>query len=75
MPKIDTLVDDIYELLDKGTTQPSQENLFAMASNIMDSVRKQLWSATSDKKRTLRMSNIGKPCSRSLWYDMNGDEN
>jgi hypothetical protein len=75
MPKIDTLVDDIYELLDKGTTQPSQENLFAMASNIMDSVRKQLWSATSDRKRTLRMSNIGKPCSRSLWYDMNGDEN
>ena len=75
MPKINTLVDDIYSLLENGTKSPSQEHLFAMASNIVDSMKKQLWVGTMPKgKGKLRMSNIGKPCTRSLWYDVNGDE-
>ena len=74
--KIDTLVEDIYSLLDKGTTSPNQEYLFSMASNIVDSMKKQLWVGTkSSGKGKLRMSNIGKPCTRSLWYDINGDDN
>jgi hypothetical protein len=72
---IDTLVPDIYKLLDNGTTSPNQEYLFAMASNIVDSLKKQLWVGTRPSgKGKLRMSNIGKPCTRSLWYDINGDE-
>ena len=39
MPKINTLVDDIYSLLENGTKSPSQEHLFAMASNIVDSMK------------------------------------
>ena len=75
MPKINTLVDDIYGLLENGTKSPSQEHLFAMASNIVDSMKKQLWVGTMPRgKGKLRMSNIGKPCTRSLWYDINGDE-
>jgi hypothetical protein len=68
---IDTLVDDIYDLLDKGKSRPNQEFLFGMAAAIMDSVRKQLWfSSQEDKRPALRMSNIGKPCSRALWYEI-----
>ena len=72
--QIDTLVEDIYSLLDTGTKSPNKEALFGMASDMMEAVKKQLWFSTSDRKPTLRMSNIGKPCVRSLWYDINGDE-
>lgn len=71
---IDTLVDDIYELVNTGKKKPDQEALFALGSTVMDAVRRQLWMATSDMPGRLRMSNIGKPCSRSLWYDVNGDD-
>lgn len=70
---IHTLVDDIYKLLVTGTKSPNQEYLIGMAVAIMDGVKKQLWSATSDKPPTLRMSNIGKPCVRSLWYEIKGN--
>lgn len=71
---IDTLVDDIYQLVDQGTKNPDQEALFALGSTVMDAVRRQLWMGTAESKPRLRMSNIGKPCSRSLWYDINGDD-
>ena len=71
---IDTLVDDIYDLVNTGKKKPDQEALFALGSTVMDAVRRQLWMATSDMPGRLRMSNIGKPCSRSLWYDINGDD-
>ena len=72
---IDTLVDDMYNLVSNGTKKPNQEALFAFASTVMDSVRRQLWVSASDRKAgTLRMSNIGKPCTRALWYDVNGDD-
>ena len=62
---IDTLVEDIYNLVDTGKKNPDQEALFALGSSIMEAVRRQLWMATSDSPGRLRMSNIGKPCSRS----------
>ena len=72
---IDTLVDDIYQLLENGNKKPNQEALFGLAASIMDSVRRQLWvSANGNKGGSLRMSNIGKPCTRSLWYHINGDD-
>ena len=71
---IDTLVADIYNLVNTGKKKPDQEALFALGSTVMDAVRRQLWMATSDMPGRLRMSNIGKPCSRSLWYDINGDD-
>lgn len=71
---IDTLVADIYNLVNTGKKKPDQEALFALGSTVMDAVKRQLWMATSDMPGRLRMSNIGKPCSRSLWYDVNGDD-
>ena len=72
--KIDTLVEDMYSLLDNGTKNPNQEALFALAVTVMDGVRRQLWVSQAGSKPALRMSNIGKPCTRALWYDINGDE-
>ena len=73
---IDTLVEDINHLLGSGTKNPDKGALFAFASTVMDSVRRQLWVSAADRKAgALRMSNIGKPCTRALWYDINGDEN
>lgn len=71
---IDTLVADIYNLVNTGKKKPDQEALFSLGSTVMDAVKRQLWMATSDMPGRLRMSNIGKPCSRSLWYDVNGDD-
>jgi len=73
---IDTLVDDIYQLMEDGTKNPNQEAMLGLGVSIMDSIRKQLWVSANERKGgALRMSNIGKPCTRSLWYDINGDDN
>jgi hypothetical protein len=72
---IDTLVEDINTLVGSGTKNPDKGALFAFASTVMDSVRRQLWVSAADRKAgSLRMSNIGKPCTRALWYDINGDK-
>lgn len=71
---IDTLVDDIYELVSNGKKKPDQGLLFELGATVMDAMRKQLWVSQAAPNPKLRMSNIGKPCSRALWYDINGDE-
>ena len=71
---IDTLVEDIYHLVGNGTRKPNQEALLGLAFAVMDSVRRQLWVSQSESKPSLRMSNVGKPCTRALWYDINGDD-
>ena len=71
---IATLVNDIYNLVNTGKKNPDKEALFALGSAVMEAVRRQLWMATSEAPGRLRMSNIGKPCSRQLWYDVNGDD-
>ena len=40
MKQIDTLVDDIYELLTNGTTSPNKDYLFGMGSSIVEGVRR-----------------------------------
>jgi len=64
--KIETLVPDIYDLLDKGKKEPDKAALFEMAYTMMEVVRKQLWFSTAERKPALRMSNLGKPCARAL---------
>jgi len=72
MKQINNLVSDVYKLLEEGTKTPDRGNLFGMASSVMESVRRQLWSSGSGRKSALRMSNLGKPCTRALWYDIKG---
>lgn len=72
MKQINSLVSDVYTLLGEGKKNPSQEYLFGMGNSIVEAVRRQLWMSTSARKASLRMSNLGKPCTRALWYDIKG---
>jgi hypothetical protein len=40
---IDTLVDDIYDLVANGKKKPDQGLLFELGATVMDAMRKQLW--------------------------------
>jgi hypothetical protein len=68
MASINTLVQDVYRLLEEGTTEDltDKANEFGnrLASLILDRL------TPKEEKRTLRMSNIGKP-DRMLWYEIN----
>lgn len=71
MKKIDTLVEDIYNVVkerggwDKAVNEYFTENLGAV---MMD----RLGPAEGERpKGTVRMSAIGQPCARKFWYDIN----
>tara|TARA_E500000318_G_scaffold109965_1_gene124220 strand:- start:1116 stop:1979 length:864 start_codon:yes stop_codon:yes gene_type:complete len=74
--KIDTLIEDIYGLLEQGTNVNSIKHRDAI-QNFGRVVAAATSSALSEGKRerskNLRMSQIGKP-NRQLWYDMNAAE-
>ena len=74
--KIDTLIDDIYDLLEQGTNVNSIKHRDAI-HNFGRVVAAAASSALSEGKRerskSLRMSQIGKP-NRQLWYDMRTTE-
>lgn len=72
--KIDTLVDDINEFLVKGSTEPTtglSEKYGKLFAELLES-RSQ--ASSKVKRGTLRMSNIGRPCERQLYYEVNGEE-
>lgn len=68
MPSINSLASDIYSLLENGTdkdlTKESLEFGHRLATLIKDRLK------PKEDKRTLRMSNIGKP-DRVLWFEVN----
>lgn len=65
---IDSLVDDIYGLLDEDTDhEPSEENLEQAAQAVKHLLRQRL-SAREREAASLRFSSLGKP-DRQLWYD------
>ena len=73
MKKIDTLVDDIYNLFTDKTTVtkadlelPAKQVSKAITKHIVDRL---LESKKPKRKRTLSMSQIGKPL-RQLWYNL-----
>lgn len=71
MPKVDTLVDDIHQLLSSNVkVDPSEAKAFG------DSLGTMLVERLSDVRGTpsLRLSNLGTPCRRRLWYTVNCDE-
>lgn len=70
MPKIDTLVDDLYEVLEKPP-EVSEERYADLGQRLAASVKH---SFVREREPTLRMSNIGKPCERQLWYSINEPE-
>lgn len=62
MKSINTLVDDIYELLASGSFQIDADRLASMLARRLSEAK----TSTS-----LRMSNFGTPCERKLWYSVN----
>lgn len=69
MKKIDTLVEDIYGVFD---TEPKidPEGVKALGEDIARIVSEQF----DKRKPRLRLSNLGKPCRRQLWYSINCPE-
>lgn len=71
MVTIDTLVEDIQKVLTDGV-EVSQEKAKAFGEAISNMIVSRLTPAVREPK--LRMSNIGSPCERKLWYEINGYE-
>ncbi len=77
MKKLDTLIEDIYSMLDGlSNGEPlniDEDQLDTTLENIKKSILE--WSNPSERNKsfTLRMSNIGRPL-RQLWYDSRASE-
>lgn len=70
---ISTLVEDIYALFTKeGGHKPSPEALEALGKNIATMVASRM--DPPPRPPTLRLSNLGTPCERKLWYGINTPE-
>lgn len=65
---IDTLVEDIQEVLEKGT-EVSDEIAEAFGHRMAELLKKRI--GDREDKTGLRMSNIGTPCDRKLWLQIN----
>ena len=69
MKTIDTLVEDIMAVVDqKGGWDTTVSSFFA--ESISTTVDRRLKSPPEERKGTLRMSNLGSPCARKLWYSI-----
>lgn len=71
---IDTLVDDIYGLFEGGEIPFDAHDLFVNFGEGLTEIMKERFSEVKKGRRTLRLSNIGKP-DRQLWYDINYEGN
>ena len=72
MKTIDTLIEDIYTLLETGintSTVQNRDKIRNFAMEISRSVSRQLGEGKREKMTSLRMSQIGKP-DRQLWYEL-----
>jgi hypothetical protein len=72
MPKIETLIEDIYRLLEKGILPGDNEANIEKYGELFKSLLRDRLEPR-EERRTLRMSNIGKP-ARQLWYEINEPE-
>lgn len=70
MKKIETVVEDIYKVVE-NPPEISKEQFRSLGEKIADSL---MGSFNREQKPTLRMSSIGKPCERQLWYSINQPE-
>jgi hypothetical protein len=67
---IDTLVEDIYELLDKGITREDTNGHWEYGNEQRNLLVSRLDSNTISREPKLRLSSIGTPCARKLWYGL-----
>lgn len=67
MKTIDTLIDDIYNLFNGHTVDPKLNEAFG--KELSGIIADRLSANLKPRKFRLRMSNIGKPCTRAMWYE------
>lgn len=72
MKTIDTLVDDINNFID-NPTELTDEIIDAFGKRIANLIRDRLGS-TERATPSLRLSNLGTPCSRKLYYSINSPD-
>lgn len=73
MPKIDTLVQDIYAVVDgKGGWDAAVHEFFL--EDVGNVVWSRLGEDREERKPTLRLSAMGNPCTRKLWYEINSPD-
>lgn len=71
-PKIDTLIEDIYQVLDTGVHyEASEEALGVAAEQFKDALRRAL--SAQSRQGALRFSGLGKPDCQ-VWYGINRPE-
>jgi len=66
---IDTLVDDILEVVSTGGGWDNLASAY-LSKRLTETLDTRLSKASEERKPTLRMSNIGTPCYRKLWYSL-----
>lgn len=69
---VDTLVSDIEKVLVEGVNSPSDELLDKYAASFRELLETRL--KREPREPVLRMSNVGKPCSRQLYYEINNPD-
>ena len=70
MKTIDTLVSDINDVIKgKGGWTEAVNEYFK--ETLGQAAERRLTPSTEKREKTLRMSNIGSPCKRKLWYYLN----
>ena len=74
MKTIDTLVTDIQETLLNGSQTVTDELCEEYGYKFSELLKSRLKGKREAKRGTLRMSNIGKPCERQLYYSVNTPE-
>lgn len=70
MKTIDTLVSDINDVIKGKGGWTETVNEYFMKT-IGEAAERRLNPSTEKRPKTLRMSNIGTPCKRKLWYYLN----
>jgi len=67
---LSTLVEDIYDVVDGkgGWDKVVSDHL---ASRLSATIDRRLSPSEEEHKPSLRMSNLGTPCTRKLWYSIN----
>jgi hypothetical protein len=69
--RINTLVQDIYDLF-QGNHTFDEKNVQEFTEHLATKLKYRLGERT--QKPTLRLSNLGSPCVRKLWYSINCPE-
>lgn len=70
MKTIDTLVEDIYDVVDTRGGWDAAVTEF-IATNTADVFKSRLEDEEEERTGALRMSSLGRPCHRQLWYQHN----